>query len=474
MTTARKHNEAVQVLAVDDDPKVLRMIGFALGTAGYSVLRAGSGEEGIRVAASRRPEIILLDAQMPGMTGADAAAALARRDTTREIPIILMSESADDAVRLKELVARSVEFIAKPLAMSEVVAKVVSITRRNAYRNEAQSNRQKLLAEVSEKSSQLQSALQAFSRFVPGEFLKSLSRTNILQVSLGDQVQTEMAILFADIRSFAAMSEKMSPHETFAFLNAYFARMNPLVWENNGYIDKYVGDAIMAHFPAGPEGAVDAAVAMLGHLVLYNADRSRAGYDPVRVGIGVHTGPVILGIIGDERFMQGTVISDAVNLASRLEQLTKAYGVSLIVSAAVLCRLADPNRFRYRFLDRVCPKGKTEAVPIYEIFEADPPALAESKMRIREEFERGAFEYHAGRAREAAAIFEGIIARGERDRPTEIYHERCLRSAERGLPPLLAESEGEAFDIEAGVRGSCDQDEPGIAPAALVRDRSTK
>ena len=106
----------------------------------------------------------------------------------------------------------------------------------------------------------------------------------------------------------------------------------------------------------------------------------------------------------------------------------------MIVSAQSIAELQDPNRYKYRFLDRVQPKGKTESVPIYEVFDADPSEVAERKMRIREEFEQGAFEYHAGRINVAAELFEGISARGEMDRPTEIYRERCARSLGSGHP----------------------------------------
>jgi two-component system sensor histidine kinase ChiS len=274
--------------------------------------------------------------------------------------------------------------------------------------------------------------LEAFSRFVPREFLTCLSKKSIVDVSLGDQVQADMAILFADIRSFTALSEKMTPRENFSFLNSYLGRMNPFIWENGGYIDKYIGDAIMALFPTGPGAALDAAIAMLKQIPVYNTHRTRFGYDPIRIGIGVHAGAVMLGIIGHERFMQGTVISDAVNLAARLEELTKVYGVSLVISAQVLSGLQDPNRYHYRFLDSVRLKGKTDTVPVYEVFDADPPAIAEMKMRIREGFERGVYEYHAGRFATAAALFEDISKQGAKDRPVEIYRARCARSLKLG------------------------------------------
>ena len=427
-----KQPESARVLVVDDDPQILEIISLMLDSAGYGVLRAASGEECVRIAIAELPEIILLDVQLPGMDGNATAASLAQNVQTRNIPIVMMTGRMEDADRIKALKAGAVDFLTKPLSSEELVAKVGSLARLKAYHDEAQRHREELLAEVAGKTGQLEAALEAFSRFVPKEFLTCLSKKSIVEVSLGDQVQADMAILFADIRSFTALSEKMTPRENFSFLNSYLGRMNPHIWENGGYIDKYIGDAIMALFPTGPGAALDAAIAMLKQIPVYNAHRARFRYEPIRIGIGVHAGTVMLGIIGHERFMQGTVISDAVNLAARLEELTKIYGVTLVISAQVLFGLQDPNRYHYRFLDSVRLKGKTETVPVYEVFDADPPARAEMKMQIREEFERGVYEFHAGRFAAAAEVFEDISKQGAKDRPVEIYRMRCARSLKLG------------------------------------------
>jgi two-component system sensor histidine kinase ChiS len=204
--------------------------------------------------------------------------------------------------------------------------------------------------------------------------------------------------------------------------------MNPFIWENEGFIDKYIGDGIMALFPRGPAPALNAAIAMLAHIPVYNAQRARLGYAPIRIGIGIHAGTVILGIIGHERFLQGTVISDAVNLASRLEGLTKTYGVSLVVSSDVLSGLSDPNRYAYRFLDRVTVKGKQRLVSVYEVFDGDPAEIAAQKSATREVFEKGVFAYHTGRFAEARQLFEGLGQLKHRDQPIDIYRRRCERS----------------------------------------------
>jgi class 3 adenylate cyclase len=177
---------------------------------------------------------------------------------------------------------------------------------------------------------------EAYQRFVPKQLLTNLNKESILDVQLGDQVQKEMSILFSDIRSFTMLSESMSPEENFGFVNTYLSKMGPIVRDNHGYIDKYIGDSIMALFDRSPEDAVKTSVKMLDALREYNKERIQEGLVPIRIGIGVNTGKMMLGTLGESDRMEGSVISDAVNLAARLEGLTKLYKTSLLLSEATL------------------------------------------------------------------------------------------------------------------------------------------
>jgi len=431
-----------RVLAADDDEQVLAVLSAILGSAGHTVLLARSGEECVRVAQSELPDIILLDVNMPGMDGFATAEALAGRGETRNIPIVMVTGLIDGKDRLRALKAGAVDFLSKPFRPDELVAKVQSLARLKAYHDDMQSQQVGLMAEVAGKGDELKAALDISARFVPREFLRCLSKKSIAELALGDQVLSDMAILFADIRSFTSLSEKMTPRDNFRFLNSYLGRMNPFIWENGGYIDKYIGDAIMALFPSGAGSALDAGIAMLAQIPVYNSHRAAFGYAPIRIGVGVNAGPVMLGVIGHERFMQGTVISDAVNLASRLEGLTKIYGASLIVSNHVLFGLEDPNRYHYRFLDRVRLRGKEDTVPVYEVFNGDPPELLERKKRTRETFERGVYEYHAGDFTLAAKLFDEIRDPKAPEKAIEIYRIRCMRSLKLGSAEPAVEELG--------------------------------
>ena len=173
----------------------------------------------------------------------------------------------------------------------------------------------------------------AYRRFVPQQFLNYLNRESITQVKRGDQVAREMTILFSDIRSFTTLSEEIGSQETFDFINDFLRRLGPVIRENGGFIDKYIGDAIMALFDS-PCDALRAANGLMDALGELTRKREANGDYPIEIGIGLNSGPLMLGIIGEEERLEGTVIGDVVNLAARLEALTKKYKVPVLFSSS--------------------------------------------------------------------------------------------------------------------------------------------
>lgn len=208
---------------------------------------------------------------------------------------------------------------------------------------------------------------RAYSRFVPLEFLKFLNKENITEIGLGNQVQREMTILFSDIRDFTHLSEKMSPKDNFDFLNSYMRKMGPVIRKNHGFVDKYLGDGIMALFPDSADDALQAAMEMLKELEDLNQSRKEKKFEPIRIGIGLHTGTLMLGTIGEDQRMDGTVISDAVNLASRIEGLTKQFQTNLLLSENTYKKIRNKRKFRFKRLGKVAVKGKSKSSQVYEV-----------------------------------------------------------------------------------------------------------
>ncbi|TGL45618.1 adenylate/guanylate cyclase domain-containing protein [Leptospira perdikensis] len=214
-------------------------------------------------------------------------------------------------------------------------------------------------------SAALEKVNSSLERFIPREVLGLLNKKSITEIALGDFTEMRMTVFFLDIRNFTGLSESMSPKENFKFINSFLKLFGPIIRDHNGFVDKYLGDGIMALFPGPPDESLAAAIAMRHALREYNDGRVRGGYQAVEFGIGIHTGPLMLGTIGENRRMDSTVISDTVNAASRLEGLTKKYSVDVLVSGATIENLEHPEVFYTKFIAEETVKGKLKPIEVF-------------------------------------------------------------------------------------------------------------
>jgi hypothetical protein len=182
------------------------------------------------------------------------------------------------------------------------------------------------------------------------------------------------------------------------------------------------------------DDAVNAGLAMLRALQTYNQRQAVEGRAPVRIGIGVNTGELMLGTIGGPERMEGTVISDDVNLAARIEALTKTYRVALLISEKTYAALEDLTRYQMRSVGRARVKGKLVPVTVYEVFDADPPEVAERKRTTLDDFGEALRLYYRAEFANALALFRRITTRNPADSVTEFYVQRCARLAQTPLP----------------------------------------
>ncbi|WP_377478136.1 adenylate/guanylate cyclase domain-containing protein [Microcoleus anatoxicus] len=312
------------------------------------------------------------------------------------------------------------------------VAFAIAVFQDITERKQAESDRHKFINELSLLNQSLEESLDAeseltdaYGRFVPHQFLNLLGYESIIEVNLGDQTQQEMSVLFADIRDFTTLSETMTPQENFNFINAYLSRMEPAIAINNGFIDKYIGDAIMALFSDCADDAVKAGIAMLNILKEYNKHRLNVGYIPIKIGIGINTGSLMLGTVGGKSRMDSTVISDAVNLASRIEGLTKDYGVPLLISHATFEKLRNPADYAVRIVDKVQVKGKSRFVTVYEVFDAEPEEVRLAKLENLSIYNEAMLLCDRKEFREAGKLFEECLRNNPSDQVARIYHKRC-------------------------------------------------
>ncbi|MDH5719084.1 MAG: guanylate cyclase [Spirochaetia bacterium] len=285
----------------------------------------------------------------------------------------------------------------------------------------------KINFERKEREEQITRTNKAYSRFVPMQFLQFLNKKSIIDVELGDQVEKYMTVMFVDIRSFATLSESMTPEENFNFLNSYLKRISPIIRKNNGFIDKYIGDAVMALFPESPAQALTAAEEIFVMLRRYNKIRERQGYNPIDIGIGIHTGSLILGTIGEKERLEGTVISDSVNIASRLESLTKKFGCHIIVSDDIIAACHE-DESHIRLLGNVRVKGRTLPLAIYDVFTSERDDIKQEKLANKEVFETAINLYYSRKFDEAAAVFNKIKSESKiNDKAIELYLDKISR-----------------------------------------------
>jgi class 3 adenylate cyclase len=262
--------------------------------------------------------------------------------------------------------------------------------------------------------------------------LRNLNRDSIVDVSLGDNVRKDMSILFSDMRGFTPLLETMSPEQHIGFINGYLGRMEPAIVACGGFIDSYVGDAILALFEGDVDNALRAAIGMSGELARFNQERMKTGASPIEMGVGLNAGPLTLGTIGGPTRIKCGVIGDPVNLAARLESLTKHFGCFVVLSHFTRDRLREPEAFVLRRIDRVRVKGKRTPITLYEVLDAEPETRREGKLRTLARFEEAIESYLGGRFMLAERLFQACLQTCPDDGAAALLAARCAH--QRSLP----------------------------------------
>ncbi|HQS06944.1 MAG TPA: adenylate/guanylate cyclase domain-containing protein, partial [Daejeonella sp.] len=227
----------------------------------------------------------------------------------------------------------------------------------------------KNIREAKEREDAMRLINEISGKFVPYEFIGALGHTVLTDVKLGDQVEKVVTVLFSDIRDYTALSEEMTPEDNFKFVCSFNERMGPAICKNKGFINQYLGDAIL------------------------NTERSANGQSPIKIGVGMHTGPLIMGITGDADRLDATTISDTVNTASRLESLTKQYKADIILSDACAEQIVQKEKFHLRNIGLVQLKGKHRSINIHECFNGNSEEDIFKKQRTLSTFNMGIYNY---------------------------------------------------------------------------------
>ncbi|MFB2877597.1 adenylate/guanylate cyclase domain-containing protein [Floridanema aerugineum] len=379
-------NHPPRILLVDDEPVNITLLESLLQSEGYDTLSAASGMEALTIAKTSIPDLIVLDIMMPGMNGFEVCQKLREDSIVKTIPIIFLTALDGDNFKLRGLEVMGDDFLTKPFKNDLLLSKIASILRLQEMRS------QQVQQQLKEKTKRQLSAAwninlalsEKLRLFVPDQFLRRIAPTGVESIQLGNSQEEEITVLFCDIRKFTAICESQSASETFQWLNVFFSQMNDCIIANHGFIDKYLGDALMVVFDrpeTHPQDAVNGALMMQQKIVEFNSDRSKYNLEqPINIGIGIHTGKGIIGALGADSRLDSTVIGDVVNTASRLQELTKHYECGIIASDSVISQLTLSEVFEVRWIDRVVPRGKQQAQDIYEICRKSIPPTNQPLM----------------------------------------------------------------------------------------------
>jgi len=293
---------------------------------------------------------------------------------------------------------------------------------------------EKNIQEVREREEAILRIHEVTKKFVPNEFIRLLGKEALTDVKLGDQAEKIVTVLFTDIRDFTSLSEKMTPEENFRFVSAFNERLGPVIRSHHGFINQYLGDSIMAIFPRHPDDALNAAIGMQKAVHELNFERQSKGLPIIKAGIGMHTGPLIIGITGDENRLDAATISDTVNTAARIEGLTKYYRSPLLLSGETLQQISDSQVYQMRNLGQVQLKGKNNLLSIVECNNGCTGPELQRKMITLPFFEEAMNYYFDQRFEEAIKSFENILITDPEDLTVILFMQNSLKFLRDGVP----------------------------------------
>lgn len=346
------------ILVVDDDWMNREVIEAYLQSAGYVVQSVGSGEKALEVAVAEPPSLVVLDVNMPGMSGLEVCALLKADKVNQFTPVMVITALDTDEDKIEAIEAGADDFLTKPFNSIVMLTRVKSLMRIRRLHNE-----------VEERNALLRYVL---NRYVAEEITEIILSDPEKHLKLGGETRT-ITVFFADIRGFTSFAEQHEAEHVVAVLNQIFTELTRVIFEHRGTLDKYMGDEIMGFFGAPVSTGDDAynALKMVHEMQrVFAKMRTNFPDEDLRrlgLGIGLHTGEASVGNVGSEQAMNYTVIGDTVNIARRLQQTAK-HGDILITEDTYR---AVEGRIQADELEPFYVAGKSEPLTAYKLIAVD-------------------------------------------------------------------------------------------------------
>ena len=402
-------NGHFRILVVDDEKINQQVLMYHLTNEGYYVEIASNGEEALKkIETENRYDLVLLDIMMPRLSGYEVCRKIREKHLPSELPVIMITAKNQVVDLVEGFDTGANDYISKPFTKDELLSRI------KTHLNLHQINKSN-------------------AKFIPSEFLRSIGKESILDVKLGDQTLMEVTVMFSDIRSYTTISESMRPDENFNFLNRYLGYITPVIRKNHGFINQFLGDGIMAIFIQHPTHALQAAIEMQQTIEQFNRVVSKEINHEISMGIGLHSGQLMMGILGDQDRMEAGVVADTVNTASRMEGLTKYFGAPIIISETTLEGLENKEQFHCRFLGKVKVKGKTNPLKIYESIDGNREDAKQKKVETSQLFGEGLNEYFKKSFTGASVHFEQVLKINPDDTAAKLYIKNSARFMVEGV-----------------------------------------
>lgn len=369
------------ILVVDDTPQNVKLLADLLGLKGYTVSTAANGEEGLAKVASGKPDLVLLDVMMPGLSGYDVCRRIRATAETALLPVVLVTALDPKEERVKGIEAGADDFLSKPIQQAELFARVKSLLRVKTLQDEVRRQADELRdfnvqleQRVAEQVAQLERLGRLKNFFSPqvAEAIVAGGGEELLKPH-----RREVPVLFTDLRGFTAFTDEAEPEEVMEMLHAYHSEMGRLITVHEGTLEHFAGDGMMIFFndpvpmehPA--EHAARLALAMQAAFVpLAEAWRKR-GYT-LGLGIGIATGFATLGAIGFEGRWDYAVIGSVANLSARL--CGEANAGEILIERKTIARL--DGLAQTEEAGELTLKGFAKAIPAFRLLGLDSPVKA--------------------------------------------------------------------------------------------------
>lgn len=266
-------------------------------------------------------------------------------------------------------------------------------------------------------------------KFIPKEFLKFLGKTSITELELGNQVQKNATTFYCDISNLDKQNMTLTLEENFNFINSYLNVVSPIIRKFDGFIDKYLGDGILAVF-SRPENAMECSTAVCRAIEIKN--HSQKSLPNINVRISIHTGEIILGVVGEQQRKSPTIVSDVVNLATKMEEINLLMGTKVVFSRQTLNELPAKYQFAYRNIGSLTLENG-ERTSLYENLEVYPRRKREKLIRLKRNFEDGVRFFNEGAYLKAKSYFRDVLKYVSDDKASYIYYNKACDKIEQNI-----------------------------------------